>query len=378
MSRLHSILVKPAGSFCNIECTYCFYLDKHRLYDGAASRHRMSDTVLEKLIGDMFDCSDAPTFIWQGGEPTVLGLAFFERVVALQRRHCRRGQTYSNALQTHGLLLTPEWAQFLKREGFLVGLSLDGPEAIHDRYRRDRQGNGTFQKAFDNGRMLLEQGVPVNVLATVTDHSVPQAAAIYRFFTQNGFDFMQFSPAVETDPHDPGKAAPYTVDAEAYGRFLHRLFEAWLADFGWEQLKQKSSIRFFDSLLQLYVGMAPDHCALQTHCNVYLVAEHNGDLFSCDFLVGRDTWVGNLMDTSLRQAFASPAHQAFGARKAAWGEKCRHCRWLRLCYGGCTKDRLRDPADRGHNHFCRSYEYFFEKAHPHLERLALLYRQNYQ
>ena len=377
MRQLNSILIKPAGSFCTIQCDYCFYLDKHRLYEGAAATHRMDEAVLERLVRGMFECSAAPSFIWQGGEPTVMGLEFFELAVALQKRYCKPGQSYNNALQTNGMLLSPAWAEFLQRERFLVGISLDGPPAIHDHYRKDRQGKGTFRRVFDNARLLLERGVPVNVLATVNDCSARHAGEIYRFFVDHGFTFMQFSPILERDPADPARLARYSVTAEDYGLFLHRLFEAWIADFDWRRLRQKTSIRFFDSLLHIYLGMPSDHCALQADCSVYLVVEHNGDLYSCDFLVSEETRVGNLRTTSLRQAFDSPAHAAFGRRKAAYGEKCRRCRWLAVCHGGCVKDRLYDPSDHGHNHYCRSYEYFFQKVHPDLTKLAALYRQHY-
>ena len=222
----------------------------------------MSDAVLEKLIQDMFDCSDAPTFTWQGGEPTVMGLDFFQKVVAIQKRLCTKGKLYANALQTHGMLLNEAWADFLKRENFLVGISLDGPQSVHDRYRKDRQGKGTFQKVFENAKMLLKKGVPVNILVTVNDYSVKYPQEIYNFLVANGFTFMQFSPVLEHDPQNPKIAAAYSVNARDYGRFLHKLFKLWLKDFDWEQLKQKTSIRFFDSLLQIYIGMIPDHCAL--------------------------------------------------------------------------------------------------------------------
>jgi uncharacterized protein len=375
---LRSVIIKPVGSFCNLQCEYCFYLDKHRLYEGLPSTHRMNDGVLEKLIQDMFDCSDAPTFTWQGGEPTVMGLDFFQKVVAIQKKLCTKGKSYANALQTHGMLLNEAWADFLKRENFLVGISLDGPESVHDRYRKDRQGKGTFQKVFENAKMLLEKGVPVNILVTVNDYSVKYPQEIYNFLVENGFIFMQFSPVLEHDPQNQKIAAAYSVNARDYGRFLHKLFKLWLKDFDWEQLKQKTSIRFFDSLLQIYIGMIPDHCALHKTCNDYLVIEHNGDLFSCDFLVSKDTYLGNLHEMSLKQAFQSASHTAFGKRKAAYGMECQHCQWLHLCYGGCIKDRIHDPRDKGHNHFCESYKFFFKRAKNRFKKLAMLYRSSYQ
>ncbi|NJO16147.1 MAG: anaerobic sulfatase maturase [Thioploca sp.] len=377
MNTLHSIIIKPIGSFCNLNCKYCFYLDKQHLYAGSPSTHKMDEPTLDKLIQQLFKCSNHPTFVWQGGEPTVMGLDFFRHAVALQK-HYAKGRTFFNALQTHAMLLNEDWADFLKRENFLVGVSLDGPQHVHDCYRLDRQGHGTFHAVFENAKMLVQQEVPVNVLATITDYSVQYPEEIYQFFTDNGFIFMQFSPVVEPDFQHPHQAAPFSVTAKQYGHFLTKVFKCWHQDFDYRYLKQKTSVRFFDSLMHRYVGMVPDHCALQQKCNVYLVVEHNGDLFSCDFLVSAETRLGNLHEISLQQAFNSPAHIAFGLRKANYGEECRRCQWLKLCYGGCIKDRLHDPRDHEHNHFCESYQYFFERVDSQFKELADLYRRYYR
>lgn len=377
MNQLRSIIIKPIGSFCNLRCKYCFYLDKHELYNGAASTHKMDDNTQEQMIKQMFECSPNPTFTWQGGEPTVMGLDFFRRAVELQK-HYAKGRPYSNALQTHAMLLNPEWAEFLKKEDFLVGVSLDGPQHIHDYYRVDSQGRGTFQKVYDNTKMLQEYGVPFNILASVTDYSAHHAKEIYQFFVENDFTFMQFSPVVELDEQHDNKSADFSVTAKQYGNFLTKLFKNWHRDFDYKRLKQKTSIRFFDSLLNRYIGNTPDHCVLHKNCNVYLVVEHNGDLFSCDFLVSKDTHLGNLHQTHLQDVFSSPQHIAFGQEKANYGEKCQQCQWLKQCYGGCIKDRLHDPRDKGHNHFCHSYEYFFERTDPQFKELAALYTKYYR
>ncbi|MGK5092449.1 anaerobic sulfatase maturase [Deltaproteobacteria bacterium TL4] len=376
MPELRSVLIKPIGSFCNIQCDYCFYLDKHRLYEGAPSTHRMQESTLEKLIKGMFDCTSSPTFIWQGGEPTILGLDFFKNVIQLQK-HYAQNRSYENALQTNGILLNEAWTLFLRQENFLVGISLDGPQHIHDHYRKDHKGQGTFQAVFNNAQLLLKSGVPVNVLASVTDYSVKYPKAIYEFFADHGFWFMQFSPVVERDLHNTGIAASYSVPAQDYAQFLCALMNCWIKDFDFKKLKQKTSIRFFDSLLAAYIGRLPDHCTMHKVCNDYLVVEHNGDLYSCDFLVSENTKLGNLHEISLKEAFQSPAHLAFGAQKAAYARECQQCQWLRLCYGGCIKDRLHDPQDQGHNHFCASYKYFFERTHRHFKKFASLYRQYY-
>lgn len=376
MNELRSIIIKPIGSFCNLRCKYCFYLDKHALYEGSASTHKMDEATLERLIKQMFMGTNQPTFTWQGGEPTVIGLDFFRQAVEFQKFYAK-GRRYQNSLQTHAMLLTPEWAEFLKKEDFLVGISIDGPEHVHDYYRVDAQGKGTFQKVFDNTKMLQDHEVDFNILASVSDYSANYPKEIYQFFRDNDFNFMQFSPIVETDPDNPNVALPFSVNAQQYGRFLHKVFRSWRKDFDVEKLKQKTSIRFFDSLLNRYIGKAADHCVLQKNCNVYLVAEHNGDLFSCDFLVSPQTHLGNLHNTNLQDAFNSPNHIAFGQEKANYNEKCQQCQWLKICYGGCVKDRINDPRDQGHNRFCQSYEYFFEHNHAEFIKLARLYLKHY-
>ena len=183
-----SIIVKPVGSFCNLRCDYCFYLEKKKLYAGTSSDHRMGLQTVEKILRDMFACSDEPTFVWHGGEPTLAGLDFFEEVMDMQR-HYAQGNAYANALQTNGTLLNQEWADFLRKENFLVGVSLDGPEHVHDQYRKDVQGKGTFSTVFENAKMLLHAQVPVNVLATVNSYSAKHVEQIYRFFKRNKFGY---------------------------------------------------------------------------------------------------------------------------------------------------------------------------------------------
>lgn len=373
---LQSVLIKPVGSFCNLKCTYCFYLDKHNLYTGPSSKHIMSMEILQKLIRDMFLCSDHPVFIWHGGEPTLAGLDFYKKVVSLQRTYAL-GKPYSNALQTNGILLDQAWADFFRQEKFLVGLSLDGPRHVHDQYRLDVRGKATFKRVFTKAQMLLEKKVNVNIMTTVNAYSVQYPREIYQFFRNHGFSFMQFMPVVETDSQDPDKAASFSVQALDYGKFLLELFNLWARDFNFKTLKQRTSIRFFDTLLKKYLDMPVDHCTFHKTCGNYLVVEHNGDLFSCDYLVSNDTRVGNLLETQLQRAINSSSHIAFGRRKAKLGPKCQDCQWLHLCYGGCLKDRIKDPRDQGHNRFCSSYQFFFKHADNRLKKFAKLYRRYY-
>ena len=370
------IVIKPVGSFCTLACDYCFYLEKHSLYQGKASSHRMTDKVMIKLIEDMFACSDAPTFVWHGGEPMLAGMNFFVKVVEAQKYYAR-GRPYANAIQTNGMLLNEDWTRFFKKENFLVGISLDGPENIHDIYRKTRKGRGTFNRVWKNAKMLLDKGVQVNLLSTVNNHSVNFPEKIYKFFKKNGFIFMQFIPIVETDPENPELAAPYSVNTDDYGIFLDKLFKNWVKDFDFKKLKQKTSIRFFDSLLQVYIGMETAHCIFQKKCGNAITVEHNGDMFACDYLVSEETLIANLNEISLGDAFNSHSLAAFGSRKANLDAECKKCKWLKLCYGGCLKDRIRDPQDKGKNHFCQSYKYFFKKADKRLKQFADMYSEHY-
>lgn len=364
---LTSILVKPAGPDCSMACGYCFYSGTSSLYPGSA--HRMTNDVLERLMRDFLSTPAGELTIgWQGGEPTLMGLPFFEKAVALEERH-GAGKTVGNGLQTNGLLIDRAWAKFLKKYNFLVGLSIDGPEEVHDHYRVLRGGGGTHARVIEAARMLLNEGVAVNALTVVNDHSVRFADEIYDHHRKLGLDFMQFIPCVETDPSDPGRSAPFSVNAEAYGAFLCRVFDRWRADF--RNGVPTTSVRFFESLLFACAGIPPPDCTLCETCGTYLVVEHNGDVFACDFFVEPEWKLGNVMEGTLAAMFTSARRREFGDRKASLTALCNSCCWLTLCRGGCLKDRLRDPRDRGVSHFCAAYKMFFEHVGAELQNLAV-------
>jgi uncharacterized protein len=274
----------------------------------------------------------------------------------------------SNAFQTNGVLLNAAWGNFLREFNFLVGLSLDGPEEIHNRYRRLRGGQGSWSGAVAAARMLRNHRVDVNAISVITDHSARHPEAIYTFHKAIGMNHMQFIPCVETDTSDRSIAAPYSVTAQAYGDFLITLFDLWRADF--DGTSETTSIRFFDSVFHAYVGLQPPECTFTETCGDYVVVEHNGDVYACDFFV-EPTWkLGNILEGSLGEMLNSTGQNAFGAQKSALADKCLRCRWLNMCHGGCTKDRLRDPRDDGLNHFCRAYEMFFAHADEQFRQMA--------
>jgi len=365
--HLDSILIKPAGADCNMACSYCFYLEKGKLYPDD-SKHRMKSDILQEVIRQFLAQPVRELSVgWQGGEPTLMGLPFFQEAVDLQKKY-GHGQVVGNGLQTNGLLIDKNWVEFLARYKFLVGLSLDGPGHIHDHYRSTLGGNSTWARTVESAKLMLDGGVAVNALSVVNDYSVRFPEEIYFFLKNLGFEYMQFIHCVETDPEDSSRAAPFSVSAESYGNFLCRLFDLWLADF--VDGRPTTSIRFFDSLFYHYVGLPPPECTLLKTCGNYVVVEHNGDVYSCDFFV-EDRWrLGNIMNGKLVNMLNSRKQAEFGGLKRSLPQRCSFCEWLPVCRGGCTKDRLRDPGDRGLNHFCDSFRQFFAHSDTRMKEIA--------
>ncbi len=368
LKSLASVLVKPAGADCNLDCAYCFYLEKASLYP-ENRQHRMPLPVMEEMVRQIMQSGEpAVSFGWQGGEPTLMGLDFFRRVVEAQQKFGRSGQSVGNGLQTNGILIDDAWCAFLREYNFLVGLSIDGPQPIHDKYRLTVGGRPSWQKVFESGNRMLQAGVAVNALVVVNDYSCRFPEEIYAFLRDAGYEFMQFIPCVETDPHDSSRAAPFSVSAESYGEFLCRIFTCWKNDF--QNGRPITSVRWIDSVFHTCVDRPPPECTLLEECGCYVVIEHNGDVYACDFFVEPAWKLGNVMQDNLADLLNSPRQNRFGKIKTHLPPECPPCPWLRHCYGGCPKDRLRDPFDRGSNHFCRSYKMFFEHAHADLQRLA--------
>jgi uncharacterized protein len=379
LKPLSSILIKPTGADCNIDCVYCFYLDRAgtlrpgfqndgRGFDRMHGR-KMSDEVQETMVRQMMEDGGAQvSFGWQGGEPTMMGVDFYERAVSLQKQYGRNGQTVGNGLQTNGLSIDERWCDFLRESKFLVGLSIDGPEHVHDRYRVTHNGKGTYEHVRETALLMNDKKVEFNALTVVNDYSVQHAREIYNHHKDLGIEHMQFIPCVERDPNDPTKAAAFSVSAEAYGGFLCDIFDCWKEDF--QNGKPTVSVRYFDSVFHSYVNMSPPECTLLEECGNYVVVEHNGDVFACDFFVEEDWKLGNVLENSLIRMLNSERQKEFGEVKVRMPEECYSCEYKRHCYGGCPKDRIRDPADNGSNHFCKSFIQFFEHADRTLKDLA--------
>jgi uncharacterized protein len=360
------VLVKPAGPDCNLDCDYCFYTGKSQMFAG--QKTRMNETVLEAMIKQLMVQPVPQISIgWQGGEPTLMGLPFYRKAVDLMQRY-GRGQTVANGLQTNGMLIDKSWARLFRDYYFLIGLSLDGPQHVHDHYRTNRSGRGSWHKAADTAQLLLDQGVEVNVLTVVNDYSVRFPEEIYTFHKSAGLNFMQFIPCVETGSQDPSNLAPFSVSADQYGDFLCKVFDLWLADF--VDRVPTTSIRFFEALLFKYAGFPPTECTLLDECGNYLLIEHTGDIYACDFFVEPEWKLGNLLETPLPDLLNAPRQVEFGHLKARLSAGCLACMWQALCRGGCTKDRLQNPMSAGRNHLCGAYKKFFPHADSHLNTLV--------
>lgn len=364
--RPFSLLVKPAGADCNLRCTYCFYLEKAALYP-AAARHRMPDNVLEHVLRT-FLATDQPAHAigWQGGEPTLMGLAFFRRVTELQTRHARPGRAVSNGLQTNATLLDDDWARHLARHGFLAGVSVDGPPAIHNRYRVGPDGRGAHAAALRGLAALRRQGAAFNVLALVSQANVGQPGALYRYLRDDlGVLHHQYIECVETD--DEGALRPYAIDGAAWGAFLCGLYDAWQADGD----TRRVSVRLFESVVARLVDGAGTLCAMGRDCRPYLVVEHNGDIYPCDFYVEPALKLGNVLTHTWEALLEAPAYAAFGARKRQWHARCDACPHLDLCAGCCPKNRPAQGREPGRlSLLCEGWLRFFEHARPGFERLA--------
>ncbi|MCK5738124.1 anaerobic sulfatase maturase, partial [bacterium] len=363
MKMLNSILIKPSGPDCNMACHYCFYLEKAALFK-EKEVHRMSNELLEITVRQMLEQGGRDvSFGWQGGDTTLMGLDFYSQAVSFQKKYARPGQVIGNGFQTNGVLIDADWAKFLHENNFLVGLSLDGPQHIHDRYRCLANGQSSWQRVCEARDIMLENQVEVNGLVVVTDYSVQFPEEIYQYHKANGLMYQQYIPCVEPAQPDSEEPAGFSVSGPAYGEFLCRLFDLWLADF--IDGKPTISIRWFDSLFYSYVGMPAPECTLLKECGVYVVVEHNGDIYSCDFFVLPEWKLGNVMTHRLVDALNSPRQQQFGYQKSNLPEKCRNCRWLSHCFGGCPKDRLPTIS-----HFCEGYQQFFEYADDTFQNLA--------
>ena len=369
------VLAKPTGAVCNLDCKYCFFLSKEMLYPG--SRFRMADDLLDLYIRQLLDANTAPevNVAWQGGEPTLMGLEFFTRSIEYAEKHKKPGQRVSHTLQTNGTLLNDEWCAFLKAHNFLVGLSVDGPREMHDAYRVDKAGAGSFNRVMRGWGALRRHEVDFNILCTIHAANADHPLEVYRFFRDElHAQFIQFIPIVEraTEATLP-IVTERSVNPEQYGRFLIEIFEEWVRrDVG------KIHVQMFDVALGSWVGVH-SLCVFTPTCGNALALEHNGDLYSCDHFVEPAYLLGNIRETPMGEMVSSSRQRKFGNDKQeTLPRTCKQCEVKFACTGGCPKDRFITTPDGepGLNYFCAGYKAFFKHIEQPMTMMANLLRRD--
>jgi uncharacterized protein len=369
------VMAKPRGAICNLDCSYCYYSSKKDLYAG--SQFRMSEDVLEKYTRQYIEYQHVPevTFAWQGGEPTLLGLDFFDKALRYQREYRKPGMKINNAFQTNGLLIDSEWAKFFRQHDFLVGVSLDGPEEMHDVYRVDKGGDPTHTRVLKGIRILQEFKVDFNILCCVHKANIDSPLKVYRYLRDDvGAQFIQFIPIVErnnqTGFQEGYKVTRRSISGKKYGNFLVKIFDEWVCnDVG------KVFVQIFDLALSSWVGDRAGLCIFEEVCGRALAIEHNGDLYSCDHYVEPRYLLGNIQDDDLLTMVNSKQQIDFGQAKCDGLPKyCRECEVRIICNGGCPKNRIRRTPDgeEGLNYLCEGYKEFFTHISEPMQIMAQL------
>lgn len=372
------VMAKPTGSRCNLECDYCFFLKKERLYPG--SDFRMTDEMMERYIRQTIEAHQVPqvTIAWQGGEPTLMGLDFFRRAVEVQKKYQKPNTQIENTLQTNGTLIDEQWCRFLHENNFLVGLSLDGPRRLHDAYRRDKQGNSVFDKVVAAVRLMQKHKVEFNILCTVNAANSLHPLEVYRFFRDDlEARYVQFIPIVERDNEtgnqEGTRLTDRSVQPEQYGRFLIEIFDEWVRrDVG------VMFVNLFDGVLASWLRGHSTLCILRPACGESVALEHNGDLYSCDHYVEPDYLLGNIADTPIVDLISSQKQQEFAhAKSETLPRYCKDCEYLFTCHGECPKNRVLTTPDGepGLNWLCEGLKAFFAHTQRHMRIMADLLRR---
>ncbi len=359
------VMWKTVSDDCNLACDYCYY--STCAGRPGPKRNRIERALLDKTIrGYMENSQGSVGFAWQGGEPLLAGLPFFEEVVALQARHAPPNTSIGNALQTNGTLLNEDWARFFRKYNFLIGVSLDGPKQIHDAHRNTATGKGSFDLVMRKIQHLRNHDVDFNILTVLHSGNVDRPRELMAFYAREGFRYVQFIPGMDFQAQFPDAPARYLISADQYGRFLCETFDVW-----YNNGAPSMSERFFDDMLSVHVGREAGLCTHGRKCSQTLVLEKNGDAFPCDFYTSMERRLGNIGLDSLRDIVDRPAYRQFLELKGTLPQACIRCDYLRLCFGGCPRNRVWDSGRRasGPDYFCDAYRRFFSYAE---ERMAML------
>ncbi|WP_394243879.1 anaerobic sulfatase maturase [Vibrio astriarenae] len=379
------VMAKPSGSVCNIDCEYCFYLEKEKLYPERQKNWRMNEETLEVFIQQYIEAqsSDNVQFAWQGGEPTLLGIDFYRKVIELCEKYGSH-KTISHAFQTNGIVINDEWCELFKNNNFLIGVSIDGPEDLHDAYRTNTSGRGTHDKVLKAINLLKQHNVEFNTLTVVNDKNVKHPLRTYQYLKSIGSNFIQFIPLVEREASDVnnedtwlvnpdekhGKVTKWSVKPAEYGQFLNEIFDYWVKnDVGQIFVQQ------FDATLSTWVGQPSPICVFAPRCGHAFAVEANGDLYQCDHYVYPEYKLGNIHSTDITTMNNSEEAIEFGMNKSQLlNSKCQSCRYRFACHGGCPKHRfLTGPNGKlDHNFLCEGYYRFFDHSQHAMAFMAKL------
>jgi uncharacterized protein len=368
------LMAKPKGAICNLNCTYCFYKPKMKLYPDIG--FGMSDEVLEEYTRQYIDAIEIPevTFAWQGGEPTLMGIEFFKKAIRYQEKYKKPNMQILNTIQTNGILLNNEWCEFFRKNNFLVGISIDGPQKLHDTYRNDKKGNSSFNRVMQGITLMQKHGVEFNILSTVNRANADHPLEVYRFFKDKvGANYIQFIPIVEMEKEnqeDKFKVSNESVLPEQYGKFLSAIFDEWIKnDVG------KIFVQIFDAALASWVNYPQSVCIFAPACGKSMIIEHNGDLYACDHFVNPDHLLGNIMETPLKELILSHEQFQFGKDKNdKLPPQCIQCKVKFACHGACPKHRFCNDVNGkiGLNYLCPSYKEFFSHIEWPMRIMAYL------
>lgn len=372
------VMLKPAGAHCNLACKYCYYLEKNKLYP-TAQRHLMSDEILEQFTREYIEAQtmNQVLFTWHGGEPLLRSIDFYRKALSLQQKYAG-GRRIDNVIQTNGTLLTDEWCEFFAQNHWLVGISIDGPQPYHDHYRLTAAGKPSWQKVMHGIKLLKKHGVEWNAMAVVNAYNANHPLEFYRFFKENGCQFLQFTPIVERlTRHEDGRTlasladkndiplSEASVTPEQWGKFLCAIFDEWVRkDVG------KIFVEFFDCTLANWMGISPGICAYSKECGHAGVMEHNGDVYSCDHFVFPEYKLGNIRDHSLIDMLYGEQQQEFSRLKhSSLPRQCKECDMEFACHGECPKNRfMKDKyGDSGLNYLCPGYYHYYQHVAPYMD-----------
>ena len=358
-----SLLVKPASAACNLRCEYCFYID-HLNYIKKGDKPAMSLETLEKMISSYMKLPlPEYSFGWQGGEPTIMGLDFFKKAVEFQKQYAPPNAIISNGLQTNATLIDKPMADFFSEHKFLMGVSLDGPKEIHNKFRITTDGKPTYSKVMQGINQLRNAKAEFNILCLVNSENVDKPKELYKYYRDKGFNFLQFIPCVEYDKN--GGLTHYSITGEQWGEFLCQIFDIW-----YRKDTRKVSIRHFDSVLNYLVMGRYTECTMDKDCRKSFVVEYDGGIYSCDFFVEKGFQLGNIDTTTWKEALTSPLYEKFGKKKGKWNSQCSSCEWLQICHGDCQKMRGPDARPDTLSSLCEGWKIFYSHTMKRFEQLT--------